>query len=994
MDFRGVHRCCACVFALVHVGGALAAQTPFQLVSTRDTAQPAPAGGSGDSWGPVLSPDGRFVLFASAANNLTLTSQSNALPVGLSPRLNVYLRDRASGSTTLVSMNAAGTGGGNGDSIPTAISTNGRYACFESAASDLISDDTNGLTDVFVRDMASNTTYLVSIALGGASGNGACRGSTMTPDGRYVAFVSTATNLVAGDTNGIADVFLRDLQAGTTALASVGALSTNAYDVSSSEAPDISVDGRYVSFYSSATNLGSGTSNGTEIYVRDITGGTTIWASTNARTLLGTSVAYSYNQATSADGKFIAFETSSNAPTTAGNHGLILRYSVDTGLTDLVNTNAYIPTSAAEDVRSLEISTDGRFITFVGNTNVSAVSTPAVFLWDAQSGATTLASGDLNSNVQGGSVSAWPTLDPSGTYVAFLSSATNMVSNTVSGDYHLYLRNLQAGTTVLVDADTNALGTSVDPATAPRLSADGRLVLFESLDASLVANDRNHAYDVFLRDVVAGTSDLISARNSILPSATPNGPSLVIAGSLSSNGRYVAFGSDADNLIANDTNGVRDVFVRDLRWGTNLLVSVSTNGLPGDGISFDPVISGDGRFVAFTSSADNLVAGDGNKQQDVFVRDVQAGTTTLVSRNAAGTGSGNVASYSPSISSDGRWVLFRSLATDLVALPFSHPENLFVRDLFTSTTYALTQSGVTASASTPDGRFVAFGRPTGNLYLWDAFSSTTISTNASASNQYLAISPDGNHIAFGVSTGFYALDRVAGTTRQIGPALSGSHSTARFSADGRFLAYAQPLSNTNQVYVYDFVSGTNVLISQGSGLGTPTGVSDSPDISADGRFVAYRSFATNIVPIADNNLLPDLFLYDQWSSATTLLTRSRYGATTGDNRAATPVFSPDGRTLVFNAQASDLVPYDFNQSGDVLALSLFYAAISPGGPGQGPTLKWPARPGENYQVLYKNNLEDATWQPATGSVTITGNQAQLTDLVPAAGHRFYRIVAN
>src|SRR6266446_2919214 len=230
---------------------ALAASAaPFQLVSARDSGQAPPAGGSGDSWGPVLSPDGRFVLFASAANNLVTTSNGNPLPVLVGPRLNVFLRDRTAGTTTLVSANLTGAGGGNGDSIPTGISTSGRYACFESSASDLVSGDTNGVTDVFVRDLASNTTALVSVSISGGAGNGVCRGSTMTPDGRYVAFVSAATNLVAGDTNGIPDVFIRDLQAGLTTLVSVGAKSTNSLATSSSEAPDISADGRYVAFYS------------------------------------------------------------------------------------------------------------------------------------------------------------------------------------------------------------------------------------------------------------------------------------------------------------------------------------------------------------------------------------------------------------------------------------------------------------------------------------------------------------------------------------------------------------------------------------------------------------------------------------------------------------------------------------------------------------------------------------------------------------------------
>src|SRR6267142_654426 len=120
---------------------------PVQLVSVRDVSQMPPAGGSGDSWGSILSPDGRFVLFASTANNLVLTTNGHALPVSGAQRLNVFLRDRTNATTTLVSANVDGTGGGNGDSIPTSLSANGLYACFESSASDLVPGDTNGVTD-------------------------------------------------------------------------------------------------------------------------------------------------------------------------------------------------------------------------------------------------------------------------------------------------------------------------------------------------------------------------------------------------------------------------------------------------------------------------------------------------------------------------------------------------------------------------------------------------------------------------------------------------------------------------------------------------------------------------------------------------------------------------------------------------------------------------------------------------------------------------------
>ena len=203
--------------------GCRAIGGPLQLVSTLDQA-PA-AGGGGDSWAPIISADGRYVLFASTANNLVLTSNTNPIPALFPARLNVFLRDRTSGTTTLISVHLSGTGGGNGDSWPSALSTSARYALFESSAGNLVPGDTNGVADVFVRDLAANTTALVSASTNGGNANGASRSSVITPDGHYVAFVSEASNLVPGDTNRIPDVFVRDMQAGTTTLASVGARS-------------------------------------------------------------------------------------------------------------------------------------------------------------------------------------------------------------------------------------------------------------------------------------------------------------------------------------------------------------------------------------------------------------------------------------------------------------------------------------------------------------------------------------------------------------------------------------------------------------------------------------------------------------------------------------------------------------------------------------------------------------------------------------------------
>src|SRR5664280_2104126 len=214
--------------------------TSLQLVTIVDPVVGPPASGGGNSMNPIVTQDGRYVLFASTADNLALTSSNAPFLAQSPPKINVFLRDRTNRTTTLVSINLAGTGGGNGDSMPIELSTNGQYALFESSASNLVSGDTNNATDVFVRDLVNGTNILVSIGADGGCANGVSGESAMTPNGRYVAFASAASNLVPGDTNGIQDIFVRDLVTGVTTLASPGATGPG-----SSDSAQITPDGRY-----------------------------------------------------------------------------------------------------------------------------------------------------------------------------------------------------------------------------------------------------------------------------------------------------------------------------------------------------------------------------------------------------------------------------------------------------------------------------------------------------------------------------------------------------------------------------------------------------------------------------------------------------------------------------------------------------------------------------------------------------------------------------
>ena len=516
----------AVVIAIVFTAFPTRATLTLQLVSKFSPPFVYPAGGGGDAGLPTTSADGRYVLFASMANNLVLTTNNTPIPVLAPASLNVYCRDCASNTTVLVSINLAGNGGGNGDSLPVGISPDGRYALFESVASDLVAGDSNNVSDVFVRDLVNGATWLVSVNTNGLSGNNVSRSPAITSDGRYVAFTSKASDLVAGDTNGIADVFIRDLQGNTTTLASVRASPINSSTMpSSSETPAITPDGRYVAFFSTATNLLPGLNLAGEVYVRDLVADATIWASTNARAIaksvIGSSNVVSCNLSISADGNFVAFEACTNTSTSPSERGIILRYSRQSGLTDLVYTNASVSLAGFENIHSLDMSPDGRFITFVANVNGTSGTNTAIYLWDAQTGTNTLVSADLTNGLPTNAFCDSPVVSSNGQFVAFLSSATNLTTNSLANPFHLYVRNMQTGTTWLVDADTNGVGAGVNSTTVPGMSADGQSVAFESVQSNLAPNDNNQDYDVFQSRPFAGVTELISTHHPALPGGGP-----------------------------------------------------------------------------------------------------------------------------------------------------------------------------------------------------------------------------------------------------------------------------------------------------------------------------------------------------------------------------------------------------------------------------------------------------------------------------------------
>jgi Tol biopolymer transport system component len=440
--------------------------------------------------------------------------------------------------------------------------------------------------------------------------------------------------------------------------------------------------------------------------------------------------------------------------------------------------------------------------------------------------------------------------------------------------------------------------------------------------------------------------------------------------------------------------------------------------------------------VAFSSTAGNLSSLDNNNFEDVFVRDLQTGATTLISVNTNGTGSGDYDSFSPTISSDGRFVLFHSKADNVAAGSFgSKIENLFLCDLQTGTNYALTTGslkfGIASASMTPDGRFVVFvGTPSGmgfGVYVWSSLAAAFVYSTNDSTASAVSISPDGQRIAYltllpGFTPNLAVADLTAGTNGIISAGAFASQAGMRFSADGQFLVYSTAAANaandTNgkrDVYLYDFVNGTNLLVSRSfNSSSTPNSASDWPNISPDGHFVAYRSYSSNTVP-NDFNVMPDLFLFDRVSGATAVLTLNAAGNGTPNQGSVQPLFSADGQSLVFQSWSSDLVGGDFNVAGDIFSLnlstwpvitgsespgstnsgSIFYAQlIPPGVQSANPAVTWPLASGKTYRVQFKDNLSDPDWQDVNGDVTFVNGIGFITDLAPSPVQRFYRVLLN
>jgi len=384
----------------------------------------------------------------------------------------------------------------------------------------------------------------------------------------------------------------------------------------------------------------------------------------------------------------------------------------------------------------------------------------------------------------------------------------------------------------------------------PSLSADGQIVAFYSYASNLVSADTNSASDVFVIDRKTGQTTRVSVG---WMGAEANGGSY--EPSISADGRYIAFSSDASNLVSDDTNSSTDAFVYDTMVGQTRRVSVDSGGGEGNAVSYSSAISSNGSVVVFTSLASNLVAGDTNAVWDVFVYEMATGATTRVSVDSSGS-EANYGSGSSDVSGDGTIITFCSYASNLVANDTNYASDVFVHDRASGQTnrVSVDSLGIEGSLASYDPRISDDG--------------TLVVFRSEASN---LVSSDNNG-----TTDIFVRDRLLGQTTRvsvdsIGSESNGGSFSPGISADGTTVSFSSYGSNlvsgdtngTSDIFMRDLVTGETMVASMSSaGIFGDGPCYGSTSVSGDGGAVAFESDATNLVD-DDTNGTVDAFVHER-----------------------------------------------------------------------------------------------------------------------------------
>jgi hypothetical protein len=386
---------------------------------------------------------------------------------------------------------------------------------------------------------------------------------------------------------------------------------------------------------------------------------------------------------------------------------------------------------------------------------------------------------------------AGPAINADGTVVAFDSIATNLVPEDTNLDADVFVHDRTTNTTERVSVRSNGAQAN-DVSTRPAVDATGNLVAFDSSASNLVRGDTNQLMDIFVHNRTAQRTQRISvSSDEVQGDGSSHSPSI--------GGRFVSFVSTSSNLVPNDRNRAEDIFVRDLVAGTTERVSVSSEGVEGNSSTTAHGISATGRFVAFSSFATNLVPGDTNGHFDVFIHDRQTGLTEMISVSSE-EALGDAPSTTPSVSRNGQLVAFYSDATNLVPGDTNDRRDVFVRDRAAGTTERVSVSsdeeqangnsqdpavrGFTASGPdiTPDGQFVAFFSSASNLVAGDTNTCPPVFEEP-------GLCPD-----------VFVRDRIAGTTVRVNVSTEGTQANERssdgaISDDGLVVAFFSAAGN-------------------------------------------------------------------------------------------------------------------------------------------------------------------------------------------------------
>jgi uncharacterized repeat protein (TIGR01451 family) len=971
----------------------------------------------------AISADGNWILFRSGASNVVSgVTDDNLFD-------DVFLFERATGITTLVSRShAAPMQTANSLSNPTTISADGNWVLFRSLATDLVNGvaDNNASYDVFLFDRVGGSTTLVSRAQDAATqaANAESVPTAISADGNWVLYSSAATNVIAGVTDinaGNPDVFLFDRSSGSSTLVSRAAGSTTQTANDSSYSTAISADGSVVVFYSFATDVINGVtdSNATaDAFVFDRSTGSVTLISRELGSPTQTADGDSFPTAISADGLVVLF--ASNASNVMGgvvdSNGADDVFAFDRagGNTMLVSRALGMATRTPNDrSQAIAISADGNWVLF-GSRATDMVDGVVdhngfgndVFLFDRINRSTTLVSRSLGSATDTPNASSLPVaLSADGNWVLLQSSATDLVSgiDDSNGIDDVFLFDRGSAATVLV---SRTVGTQTQTAnntsTATAISADGNWVLFQSRASNLIGgvSDSNGVADVFLRDRASGTSILISRASG---SATQSGNAESEPAAMTADGNWILYRSRATDIISGavDSNGEWDVFLFERVSGITTLVSRAAGSpvqTPATGESLPVAISADGNRVLFHSRGSDLIGAvaDNNGGLDVFLFDRASGSNTLVSGAlGSATQTADNSSQAVAISADGNHVVFNSAASDVIAGVSDNngpATDVYLYDQTTGSSMLVSRA-LGSATQTPNNSSYA-----------TAFSADASSVlfHSDASNLIAGVS-DAN-----ATTDTFLFDRIGGATTLVSRALGSATETANsdsslaaISPDGNWITYASRATdviggisdNNNEldVFLFDRAEGSTTLVSHalGSPTQTPNGSSVPSAIAGHGYQILFYSSATDVISgVGDGNGDVDVFLFDRAGGVTTLVSRSWVAPTqTGNGPSVPAAFSADGRVVLFHSRASDLVTdvIDGNATFDV-----FVAAITPADATTitiTADLPDPSRVGE--AVLIEISVTGASMQPVDGRVSISASSGEsCSDGAPTAGVGF------